>query len=93
MQDIAEKIISELRCFDPIVKQATTGSIYIELKGSKVLEIRISNHSGHKLKRNVWEVRSDAMTKRSKFNRVYNVKSLSQMIKDLKYVNSKKEVK
>lgn len=84
MKDLANKIISELSAFSPVITQASTGSIYISFTGSKVREVRISNHSGHKLKRNVWELRTDAMSKRDGSNRIYNSKSVSQLIKDFK---------
>lgn len=81
---VVEKIVRELSKFNPVVTIADTGSIYIKLTGSKVREIRVSNHKGHNLKRNVWEVRSDAMTSRGKFNRVYHVSAINQLIRDFK---------
>ncbi len=84
MQALADKIITELSQFNPVIKKASTGSIYIAFNGSKIREVRIANHPGHKLKRNVWELRSDAMSKRDRFNRVYNSNSVAQLIKDFK---------
>ena len=83
-----DKIVTALKAFSPVVHEADSGSVYISFTGSKVREIRISNHTGHKLKRNVWQVRSDAMTTRGKNkaanNRVYNVKDVTQLVKDFK---------
>lgn len=78
-------IVSKLSQFNPQVYTAPTGSVYISFSGSKVREIRISDHSGQKLKRNVWQLRTDAMTSRKNpSNRVYNVKDVDNMIKDFK---------
>ena len=84
MKKLSDKIIAALSSFNPVVHVANSGSIYISFTGSKVREVRLGNHSGHKLKRNVWELRSDAMTIRGKFNRIYNVNSIDQLIKDFK---------
>lgn len=64
------------------VHYAPTGSIYIKFYGTKVREIRIGNHNSQKLKRNVWQLRSDAMTHRSQFNRIYNVRDVQKLIAD-----------
>ena len=80
-----ELIVNSLSQFSPVVHKADSGSVYISFTGSKVREIRISNHTGHKLKPNVWQLRSDAMTSRKNpKNRVYNTKDINQMIKDFK---------
>lgn len=80
-----ELIVNALKEFNPEVHTATSGSTYIKFTGSKVREIRISNHSGHKLKPNVWELRSDSMTTRKNpKNRVYNFKDVNKMIKEFK---------
>ena len=80
-----ELILKSLSEFSPVVHEAKSGSVYISFTGSKVREIRISNHSGHKLKPNVWQLRSDAMTSRKQpKNRIYNTKDINQMIKDFK---------
>ena len=80
-----EKIMQSLSIFSPKLHQAPTGSVYISFTGSKVREIRISNHTGQKLKPNVWQLRSDAMTSRKNpKNRVYNTKDVNQLISDFK---------
>lgn len=65
------------------VHYAPTGSIYIKLQGLKVREIRLGNHNSQKLKRNVWQLRTDAMTHREKFNRTYNVLDVQKLISDI----------
>ena len=85
MKSLVDKITSELTEFKPVVNIASSGSIYISFTGSKVREVRIADHAGHKLKRNVWELRSDAMTSRKNpSNRVYNFSAISQLIRDFK---------
>lgn len=84
MKRLVELVVSELKQFNPVVHEASSGSFYVSFTGSKIREIRIGNHSGHKLKRNVWELRSDAMTSRGQFNRVYNINAVNQLIKDFK---------
>lgn len=80
-----EKLMSALGHLQPELTVSDSGSFYISLIGSKVRQIRVSNHSGHKLKRNVWELRSDAMTSRKKpFNRVYNIKDINVLISELR---------
>lgn len=80
-----ELIVNSLSQFSPVVHKADSGSVYISFTDSKVREIRISNHTGHKLKPNVWQLRPDAMTSRKNpKNRVYNTKDINQMIKDFK---------
>ena len=81
---IAARIEAELSNFHLCTTASSSGSVYMHFVGSKVKQIRIANHKGHKLKRNVWEVRSDAMTSRSQFNRVYNVNAVNQLIRDFK---------
>lgn len=80
------KIVSELSKFNPEVKISGTGSAYISFTGSKVKRVRISDHAGHKLKRNTWEIRSDAMTcrKSRNNNRVYNAKDIDKFIKEFR---------
>lgn len=78
-------IVKALDRFNPIVTVAKSGSIYITLSGSKVKQIRLANHNGHNLKRNVWQLRSDAMTTRKNpQNRIYNISAINQLIKDIK---------
>jgi len=85
MNKYLELILKGLSQFNPVVVTASTGSIYISFEGSKVREIRIANHKGHKAKRNVWELRTDAMTCRGKNNnRTYNVNSINSLIADFK---------
>lgn len=62
------------------IHYAPTGSIYIKFCGTTVREIRIGNHNSQKLKRNVWQLRSDAMTHRTPHNRVYNVRDVRKLI-------------
>jgi RNase P/RNase MRP subunit p29 len=53
-------------------------SIYIMIEGVKVKQIRVSNHNGHKSKRNCLQFRTDAMT--SEKNGVYNMSSINRLI-------------
>ena len=76
-------VVEGLAKFNPVVKVACTGSVYIKLTGTKVKEIRVANHNGRKISKNVWQLRTDAMTHRYKFNRIYNVKDINQMISDI----------
>lgn len=84
MKKLSVKLENALKEFNPVVKISKTGSIYIKLSGNKIKEIRIADHNGRGLSRNVWELRTDAMTHRDKFNRVYNRKDLNKMVADLK---------
>lgn len=79
-----QRILEAVQHLNPTVYTAPTGSVYISLECKKVKTIRIANHKGHKLKNRVWELRSDAMTSRSKTSRVYNKNSITLMINDLK---------
>lgn len=86
MKNAVAQIVNALTQFNPVVHESSSGSFYISFTGSKVREIRVSNHTGHKLKRNVWQVRSDAMSSRDpkNNNRVYNVNAINQLIKEFK---------
>jgi hypothetical protein len=86
MDTIITNIVNTLVKFSPTVHKSTSGSVYISFTDSKVKTIRFANHTGHKLKRNEWEVRTDVMTSRSKKNnnRIYNVNSINQLLKDFK---------
>jgi hypothetical protein len=66
------------------VLRPSTGSIYMVFECAKVKQIRISNHTGRKPKRDCWELRTDVSTTRSGSNRIYSVGSISQLIKDFK---------
>ena len=57
---------------------APSGSIYLF---SDHFKIRISNHGGHKLKPNAYDLRSDAETNSKK--RIYNIKDINSLIKKL----------
>lgn len=85
MKSITNKIESELAEFSPVFSKSKTGSVYVSFSNSTIKGVRISDHNGHKLKQNVWQLRSDAMTSRKNpKNRVYNVKDLSLLISDFK---------
>jgi hypothetical protein len=85
MNKYIKLILSELARFNPVVTVASTGSTYIEFSGSKVKCVRVANHTGHKLARNVWQLRTDAMTARGKNNnRIYNVNAINQLIAEFK---------
>jgi hypothetical protein len=80
-----DQLIRELERFCPQVYRAESGSVYIRFSGSRVREIRIADHKGHRLSRNVWELRSDAMTSRKNpANRVYNHRDVKALIKDFR---------
>ncbi len=82
---LTEQLVQGLSEFNPVVTLAPTGSVYVKFTGSKVKEVRISNHKGHKLSRNTWELRSDAMTSRKNpANRVYNSRDVKSLIKDFR---------
>ena len=53
-------------------------SVYIRIENSKVKQIRVSNHNGHKSSGNCLEFRTDAMT--SEKNGVYNMSSIDRLI-------------
>jgi hypothetical protein len=82
------KLLSHLKTalsdYEFEVSQPSTGSVYISFTGTKVKQIRIANHAGHKSSRNCWELRTDAMTSRKGGNRVYNFRAVNQLIKDFK---------
>jgi hypothetical protein len=76
------KILKALKQYQPEVRQAGTGTFYIKFTGSKVKQIRIANHPGQKTSRNCWELRSDSQNQRRKDGRIYNFRSVDQLIAD-----------
>jgi hypothetical protein len=84
INELVKKLVSELSSYSPVVKECSTGSVYITFSDSKVKQVRVSNHNGHKKKLNHWELRTDAMTKRNGSVRIYNSKAINQLIKDFK---------
>jgi|9_EtaG_2_1085328.scaffolds.fasta_scaffold23273_4 hypothetical protein len=84
IKQLVVKLVTELSAYSPVIKECSTGSVYITFSGSKVKQVRVSNRSGHKNKPNHWELRTYAMTKRNGSTRIYNSKSINQLIKDFK---------
>lgn len=85
MNKLAEQIVKNTLHLQPEMKVASTGSIYISFANcKKVRGIRLADHTGHKTKPRIWEVRKDAMTSRNKTNRIYNINAVNAMINELK---------
>ena len=84
MDNLVRRIVKSLAKYSPEVIEASTGSIYIMLTGSKVRQIRVANHPGNEPKRNCWELRSDVCTKRYGSVRVYNNSAIDRLIADIK---------
>ena len=80
----AIKIIIALKKYKPELKRSASGSVYIKLSGSKVKQIRVSNHPGRKTSRNCWEIRSDVQNQRRSDGRIYNFRSVNMLIADFK---------
>lgn len=84
LSNLVNHIVHELQAYKPVVKECSTGSFYITFSDSKVKQLRVANHGGHKLKPYHWELRTDVMSKRSGTVRVYNSRSISQLLNDFK---------
>lgn len=76
-------LVEGLARFNPVVKVARTGTVYIKLTGNTVKEIRISNHKSRRRDENVWQLRPGVSSHIYKSNRVYNAKDIDQMISDV----------
>ena len=55
--------------------RSETGSFYFS---AECFQIRVSNHSGHQLKRNEFSIRTDAQTKSK--DRVYSAKDIKMLV-------------
>tara|TARA_Y100000310_G_scaffold204539_1_gene204775 strand:- start:146 stop:400 length:255 start_codon:yes stop_codon:yes gene_type:complete len=84
MKKLADKLMNELKVFEPSMVTAPTGSIYIQFANSKIKQVRIANHPGRKTSRNCWELRSDSCSIRKPSGRIYNARDIANLIKDFK---------
>jgi hypothetical protein len=75
-------LVRELSAHKFRILTPDSGSIYMIFEGTKVKQVRISNHKGRKPKRNCWELRTDASTSRKGSNRIYSAGSFQQLIND-----------
>lgn len=55
--------------------RSETGSFYFSVGG---IQVRVSNHSGHELKRNEFSVRTDAQTKSK--DRIYSANDIRALV-------------
>lgn len=77
----------DLAKYNVSLHQADTGSAYFRFPFyHKLKMIRVSDHRINSPRNGVWELRSDAMTKRYKGGRIYNIKDINLMLSDLEKV-------
>jgi hypothetical protein len=91
MKNVIENLHKKLSIYYVTKHVADTGSAYFRFPfpkpKQKVVLIRVGNHNANSNRPNVWQVRSDCMTKRYKNgHRIYNVNSVDQMLIDLEKV-------